>query len=406
MFTESTEKINRSFKFLLVSRAARSMALIFVTLSLSLYLNILGYSLVFIGILYLVIVFFNMIIALALGMLGDRIGYARTLIIGELLPLIALLGLALSSNIYVIAISAIIGGITGTAGGMRGAFSPGMTAYVASSWPEEHDRVGRLARINVMASVFSIFGGFFLIFHGYLSPIYGDVIAFRLLFAVSFFILLISFISLMLLKERRRPKKTTHIMKGESFRYMLRLILPNMINGAGIGVAIPLLPLWFELRYGVSVSYVGEIFTLAYAATALGSYFSGRFLNSARVRAITVSSVTRAFQGLLLVAVAFSPLVVLAFSLYALRSGVAGLGAPMRSAISVRGIGNEDYGAASSIQGLSTRGSQMTSGASGYLMDAYFSLPLFVGGTLQIAGAFIYYRLIRNWEKKRETGVA
>ena len=114
---------------------------------------------------------------------------------------------------------------------------------------------------------------------------------------------------------------------------------------------------------------------------------------------------TRAFQGLLLVAVAFSPLVVIAFSLYALRSGVAGLGAPMRSAISVRGIGNEDYGAASSIQGLSTRGSQMTSGASGYLMDAYFPLPLFVGGTLQVAGAFVYYRLIRNWEKKREIKV-
>lgn len=405
MFTESTEKINRSFKFLLLSRAARSMALIFVTLSLSLYLNILGYSLVFIGILYLVIVLFNMIFALILGMLGDRIGYAKSLIIGELLPLIALLGLALSSNIYVISVSAIIGGITGSAGGMRGAFSPGMTAYVASSWPEEHDRVGRLARINVVASVFSIFGGFFLIFHGYLSPIYGNVLAFRLLFAVSFFILLVSFISLMLLKERKRPTKTTHVMKRESFRYMMRLVLPNIINGAGIGMALPLLPLWFELRYGVSVSYVGEIFTLAYAATALGSYLSGKFLNSAHVRAITVSSIARTFQGLLLVIVAISPLVVLAFSLYAVRSAVAGLGAPMRSAISVRGIGNEDYGAASSIQGLSTRGSQMTSGASGYLMDAYFPLPLVLGGTLQIAGAFVYYRLIRSWERRREIKV-
>ncbi|OWP56879.1 MAG: MFS transporter [Thermoplasmatales archaeon B_DKE] len=405
MFTESTEKINRSFKFLLLSRAARSMALIFVTLSLSLYLNILGYSLVFIGILYLVIVLFNMIFALILGMLGDRIGYAKSLIIGELLPLIALLGLALSSNIYIISVSAIIGGITGSAGGMRGAFSPGMTAYVASSWPEEHDRVGRLARINVVASVFSIFGGFFLIFHGYLSPTYGNVLAFRLLFVVSFFILLVSFISLMLLKERKRPTKTTHVMKKESFRYMMRLVLPNIINGAGIGMALPLLPLWFELRYGVSVSYVGEIFTLAYAATALGSYLSGKFLNSTHVRAITVSSIARTFQGLLLIIVAISPLVVLAFSLYAVRSAVAGLGAPMRSAISVRGIGNEDYGAASSIQGLSTRGSQMTSGASGYLMDAYFPLPLILGGTLQVAGAFVYYRLIRSWEKRREIKV-
>ncbi len=401
MFTDLEERIDKSFKYLLLSRAARSIALVFVTLSLSLYLNALGYSLVFIGILYLVIVFFNVILTFILGMLGDRLGYTRALVIGEFLPLIALLGLALSSNIYVISISAIIGGISGSAGGMRGAFSPGTTAYIASNWPNEHARVSRLARINVVAAAFSIFGGLFLILHGFISPKYGDIMAFRILFAVSFFILMVSFVALFRLEERRRPKKTTRIMKKESFWYMMRIALPNIINGAGIGVAIPLLPLWFELHYSVSVTYVGEIFTLAYIATALGSYLSGKFLNSEHIRAITVSSVTRGFQGLLLLAVAFSPFVVIAFLLYALRSGIAGLGSPMRSAIGIRGIGNEDYGTASSMSGMITRGSQMTSGAAGYLMDVYFPLPLLIGGTMQVAGAFVYYRLINSWEKKR-----
>ncbi|MGC8505816.1 MAG: MFS transporter, partial [Thermoplasmata archaeon] len=90
------------------------------------------------------------------------------------------------------------------------------------------------------------------------------------------------------------------------------------------------------------------------------------------------------------------------FTLYAVRSGIAGLGTPMRSAISVRGIGSEDYGTASSIQGIATRGSQMTSGLSGYLMDAYFPAPLFLGGLLQVTGSFVYYRIIRNWEIKRD----
>ena len=402
MFSNSQEKIDSSFKFLLISRSARSIALIFVTLAFSLYLNSLGYSLVFIGILYLFIVLFNMFISLILGFLGDRIGYSRALLVGEVLPLAGVAGLALSTNIYVIALSAIVGGISGTAGGMRGAFSPGMTAFVASNWPDEIGRVMRLSRINVVASLSSIVGGFFLIMHGYLSPYFGAVGTFRFLFGVSFMILLISFVSLMLLKERRRPKKTSRIMKKESFSYMMKIIIPNMINGAAIGVAIPLLPLWFELRFGVSVSFVGEIFTLAYIATALGSFISGKYLNSAKIRAITVSSVTRFFQGLILIMVAFSPLVVIAFTLYAVRSGIAGLGAPMRSAISVRGIGSEDYGTASSIQGMATRGSQMTSGLSGYLMDLYFPAPLFLGGLLQVTGSFVYYRIIRNWEIKRD----
>lgn len=402
MFSESQESIDASFKYLLLSRSARSIALVFVSLAFSLYLNALGYSLIFIGLLYLFIVLFNMFLSLAIGVLGDRIGYSRALLIGEFFPLIGLAGLAVSTNIYVIAFSAIIGGISGTAGGLRGAFSPGMTAFIASNWPDEVSRVHRLARINVVASLSSIIGGFLLISHDYLPRSFGTVGAFRFLFFLSFLILLISLVSLLFLKERRRPRKTSRVMKRESFTYTLRIITANTINGAAIGIAIPLLPLWFELRFHVTVSYVGEIFTIAYAATALGSYLSGRYLNSIHISAVAVSSVTRFFQGLMLILIAFSPFVVLAFALYGLRSGIAGMGAPMRSAISVRGIGNEDYGTASSVQGVATRGSQMTSGLSGYLMDAYFPLPLMIGGLIQISGSFVYYRMIRGWENERK----
>jgi MFS family permease len=401
MFSDSQKKIDSSFRYLLISRSSRSIALVFVSLAFSLYLNVLGYSLIFIGLLYLIIVLFNVFLSLAIGMIGDRIGYSRALIIGELFPLAGLAGLAISTNIYIIAFSAILGGISGTAGGLRGAFSPGSTAFIASNWPREVSRVDKLAKVNIVASLSSIIGGFLLITHGYLYQFYGSAGTFRVLFAIAFVILLVSVISLLFLKERRRPRKTSTVMKKESLSYSLRIIIPNIINGSAIGIAIPLLPLWFELRFHVSVSFVGEIFTFAYVATALGSYISGRYLNSEKISAIAVSSVARFFQGLLFIAIAFSPFVLIAFSLYALRSGIAGMGAPMRSAISVRGIGNEDYGAASSIQGIATRGSQMTSGLSGYLMDTYLPSPLFIGGIIQISGSFIYYRIIRNWEKER-----
>lgn len=405
MFSDSQREIDSSFKFLLISRSARSISLIFVTLAFSLYLDILGYSVVFIGLLFFFIVSFNMFFSLILGVLGDRLGYSRILILGELLPLFGLAGLSLSTNIYVIAISAILGGITGTAGGMRGAFSPGITAFIASNWPEEVSRVARLANMSVVASLSSIVGGLLLVAHGYLTPYFGTAGTFRVLFGASFFVLMVSLISLLFVKERRRPKKTSRVMKKESFSYMIRIIIPNVINGSAIGVAIPLLPLWFELRFHVTVSYVGVIFTLAFAATALGSYISGRLLSSSRLSVIGVSSVTRLFQGILLIGIAIVPMVPIAFLLYAIRSAIAGIGAPMRSAISVRGIGNEDYGTASSIQGVATRGSQTTSGLSGYLMDAYFPSPLFLGGALQIVGSVVYYRIIRGWEENRQTQI-
>jgi MFS family permease len=402
VFSDSQEKIDSSFKFLLVSRTARSISIGFVTLSFSLYLNALGYGLVFIGLLVLLVVLFNMGITIVLGSIGDRIGYSRTLIAAEVLPLVGLAGFALSTNIYIIGISAILAGVTGSAGGMRGVFSPGTTAFVASNWANEIDRVSRLAKMTVVGSLASIIAGLVLVTHGYLTPFFGVEGTFRLLFGASFFVLLISLLSLFFLKERKRPKKTTKVMKRESTFYTLRMSLPNVINGSAIGIATPLLPLWFELRYHISTTYVGEIFTLAYAATALGSFISGRYLNSARIRAISVSSITRFLQGFLYIVIAFVPVLPVAYTLYAIRMGVAGMGTPMRSAISIRGVGNEDYGTASSLQGVATRASQSSSGLSGYLMDLYLSSPLIIGGALQVVGSIVYYRVIRNWEKSHD----
>ncbi len=399
---ESKENIDSSFKFLLISRAARSIALIYVALAFSLYLKSLGYNLIFIGVVFLFVVIFNMFISLLVGTIGDRFGYVKALIIGEGFSLIGIAGLSVASNIYAIIFSAVLAGISGTAGSIRGAFSPGMTALIASNWEDEKERVRKLSTINVVASLASIGGALLLYIHDFLASSLGNVESFRILFFLAFLFLLSSFISLFFLEEKERPRKTTPIMKKESFFYLLRVVIPNSINGAAIGIAIPLLPLWFELRYDFSVSFIGLVFTFAYVATALGSYVSGKFLNSKRIRAISVSSMTRLLQGLLLILMAVSPIGLLSASLYMIRSAVAGMGAPIRSAISVRGIGNEDYGTASSIQGVITRGSQMTSGVSGYLMDFNLSFPLIIGGGIQMIGSLIYYKLIRNWEKKRE----
>lgn len=398
MFTEDRSAINSSFNFLLTSRALRSVSLILINLSLSIYLKALGYGLIFIGVVYFFIVLFNVMVTLVLGILGDRIGYARTMIVAESLPLLAMLGLALSTNIYIIIISAMIGGITGSPGGMRGAFSPGMTSYIASNWPEEKERVDRLSKIYVVASVASIGGALLLVTHGFLSSYYGVVNAFRVIFGVSFAITLASLISLLFLKERKRPRKTTRVMKKESFSYMLRVMIPNMVNSAGTAIAFPLLPLWFELMYRVNASYVGMIFTIAYAFTAAGSYISGRYLNRSRMSALAVSSWARVLQGVMLIVIALTPLLPLSVALYSIRSLIAGAGTPMRSAIGVRGISGEDYGTASGIQGVFTRSSQLTSGLSGFLMDEAIPLPLVTGGVLQLAGAMMFYKFIRSWE--------
>ena len=164
---KDTSKEERTFKFFLVSRASRSVALIFVTLSLPLYLFALHYNIISIGIIYFVIMAFNAGLSVILGALGDRIGYKKSLIIGEVFPLIALILLTVSVNFFAIVIAAIIGGIAGAAGGMRGTFSPGSTALIVSNWKGSNERVKKLADTTYVGSTFAIFGSLMLYFKSF-----------------------------------------------------------------------------------------------------------------------------------------------------------------------------------------------------------------------------------------------
>ncbi len=400
MFSNSKEIVDKSFRYLLLSRAARSAALIFVTLSLPLYLHYLHFSVIFIGLLYVPIILFNVFLILILGRLGDNIGYSKILFIGEIFPVAGLLLISLSTNIYFIATGAILAGITGGAGGMRGAFSPGMMAFVASNYHNETDRVTKLSLLTATASFFSIFGGIFLSFYALIENVMGAVLFYRLFFVVSFFLVLASLIFLSRLKEYKRPKKTTRIMKKESFSYLLRILLPNTVNAAAIGIVMPLLPLWFELKYHIDPSVVGYIYTIAYLSTAIGSFVSGKYING-KVNTLKMASMAHILQGVLFISIAFSPLLFLTASVYIFRMAIAGVGFPMRGAINVRGINKEDYGTSTSFQGVSGRGSQLTSGASGYLMDLNLGFPLIIGGTIQAIGGIIYYVMIKTWHGNR-----
>jgi MFS family permease len=396
MFSDSPEEVNKSFKYLIISRATRSSALIFVTLALPLYLHFLHFSVIFIGLLYVPITLFNVFLTLILGRLGDKIGYSRILFIGEIFPVAGMLLITVSTNIYFIATGAIIAGITGGAGGMRGAFSPGMTAFVANNYGAENNRVGRLSLLLATASAFSIFGGIFLSSYVYIENIIGVIMFYRTFFFVSFILVFASLISLSRLKEYRRPKKTTRVMKKQSFGFLLRVILPNSINAAAIGISMPLLPLLFELKYHVDPSMIGYTYTVGYAVTAIGSYVSGKYING-MFDSLKIASIAHVLQGALFIIIAFTPFFFLASVIYVGRMGIAGIGSPMRGAINVRGIDKEDYGTSTAIQGVSGRASQLTSGASGYLMDLNFAFPLLIGGSLQAIGGVLYYTMIKSW---------
>lgn len=385
-----------SFNWLLLSRALRSIGIMFVTISSSLYLSTLGLSPVIIGLVFLGMTGYIAGFSLSLGMLGDRVGYKKSLILGDLIPAIALILLISTRNPLVVIPSAIITGLGGTAGGARGAFSPGLTALVARNWKEDQERVRRLGKLTSISALAGAGGGILLSFHDYLP--FGNVNDFRFLFGVASGLLFASALCILKVEERRGEKKSTKFMRKGSLRYISKVIVSNTLSGAGVGLAIPLLPLWFNLRFHASPLIIGVIFTGASLSTSLGSYIATRISRNP----LRLASLTRIMNGGFLLAMAISPFLPLAGALYVVRGFNAGVGMPNRTAINVRGVSEDDFGTASSLQGVATRLSQMSSGLSGYLLEESFALPLEVGGVMQALGGILYYTLLRGKEERRE----
>jgi hypothetical protein len=99
-------------------------------------------------------------------------------------------------------------------------------------------------------------------------------------------------------------------MKRSSLKYISKIIVVNSFSGVGLGLALPLLPLWLELMYHANTFQIGILFGASYILTAIGSYAASKL--SYKYDALNVASVTRGLNGALLIAMALSPFFLLA----------------------------------------------------------------------------------------------
>ncbi len=393
-----TEEIERTFKYLLYSRALRSIALIYSSLAFSLYLSALHVSLVKIGLVAALVLFSTIFLTLLYGAIGDRKGFKTEMIIGETVTFVGLAIIAFSASVPLIVIGMILAGLSGSAGGMRGSFSPGSSAFIANNYRDERERVKKFSSVSLVASVSAIGGSIMFSSVSELGRLFGLLSAYRLLFATSTILVGVSVLLLSKLNEVGKKKKTTRIMRMESWQYLKKVIIVNALGGAGTGLILPLLPLWLKLRYNANSFGIGLLFTAVYLFTALGLYLSMKY--SYKFRLLNVVAETRIVGAVLVLAVALSPYFILAAVFYLVRSIVLGFGSPSRTNVNIRGISNEDYGTASSIQGTATRIAQLSAGASGYLMDISLPLPLLLGGLFQFASGVCYKFLFKKDSQK------
>ena len=429
----TAEQINGSFKYLLASRGFRSIAISFTTSALPLYLVfVLGQGLIGVGAAYFAIILFVALTSFFFGVMSDRVGYVRTMIISEILPFAGLVGLTISTfltgnatlALTVVIISAMLAGIS-TVGGMRGAFSSGQQALIANNWKEPKDRANRFGKIITIASVASIIGSLLLAFQGILTgalqghavtELLASTLSFRYMFAIGAVLLFLSILSLSMVKEIAKTEKKHHIfIKKESSPHMYKVMAAQIFAGIGLGLALPILPAIIAKAYALDSAtasqLIGYVFGIGYVLIALASSYMSRLVYRKEVPSLKIASSARIMQGIImaLIAVVISlgpgipygagfgmAMFGLLYSAYAL---LIGIGVPLRSMINIGSIHQQDYGSASAAMGIAMQIPQTSVSLSGFLSEAissFIALPLALGGLFISISGFVYWKLLNK----------
>lgn len=387
------------FNYLIATRLLRSVALIYTTIAMPLYLLALHIKIEYIGLIVAVVILFNIFISFLASMLGDRIGYKYSLITVEAVSFLGVLIIALTSNYYLIILGLVLAGTIGGSGAARGSMSAGLTAFIANNWKDGKTRARKIALVLTLGAIGSVMGSALLYFNAPLVSYVGAYGAYKVGFAIAAVMLLASLLLLTKIRDSKRPAKTTKVMKTKSFRYSLRVMASNMFGGMGVGIALPLIPLWFALSFHVGTTQLSYIFMAYYGMGAVGAFAASRIAR--RFNLINLGAMSRLTGGIILMAMAFSPFIILAAVLFLLYAIISTFGAAPRMVVNLAGLSNEDYGAATTLQGASIRVPQIASGLSGYALDYALPAPLFIGGLLYGISGVLYKKLMTDPKAKK-----
>ncbi len=404
--------LNPSLEWLFLVRIMRSVSQGFLAIIVPLYIAMLGYDALHLGILFTAASIASVILTALTGVLSDRFGRKIFLILISLLTVGGGLGFAISTNFVVLVLAAAIGTIGrgggAGSGGNWGPFYPAEQALIAehSGVFERTTVFGALSFVGVVAGAV---GSLFAWLPQLLSAASGasQLGGYRVLFVLTAVFGIAMAAAVVPVHESHSyvrpsslgPTPQTSLRLGlspASWRMVWRFMVANLIQGFGIGMLGPIIVYWFYRVYGVGAGSLANLFFLINLAAALPYLMAGRL--AFHLGSVKAVAVTRLIASVLLVAMVAMPTFFLAALFYTMRMIAATLSVPIAQSYL---MGVIDPAERASAAGISTVPWQVGSSAgpylAGYLMQyAAFDLPLELSAAAGALSAVLYYVFFRN----------
>lgn len=416
--------LTRDMRLLLLARVFMSTARAVAGIIVPIYLSILGFNALMLGLLFLVVAVTSAILSSLSGLLSDRFGRKPFIIFIPMLTAIASVAFAFSHVVALLFIFAALGSFgrgSGASAGMVGPYQPAEQALLAETVPSRF-RTNLFGYVGFASSLGALIGTGpltalpqLLTNVGLLSP--HGLGSYRLTFiliaigAAVASVLAIPVVDPLIARHKTDnavPRTVRVTSNGKSKRgwrnsisqqswpILWRLWISNSFNGLAVGFFGPFITYWFYERYDAGPATIGLLFSLINLAAMFSNLGAATFAR--RLGLVRAMLIGRLLQALLLIPMVLAPSFWIAGAIYLVRMLAQRMALPLRQSYVMGVIPVSERG---TVGALSNLPMQATSAASpvlaGYLFDEVsLSLPFMIGALLQGINAVLFYTFFHN----------
>ncbi|HVB01195.1 MAG TPA: MFS transporter [Acidimicrobiales bacterium] len=359
------------------------------------YLTVLGFSAVKLGMLFLAVTSASAILSTAVGIVSDRIGRKPFLVGIPLVVAVAGIILAFTTNpvvLFIVIPLSSFGRGFGAGAGSVTFYQPAEAAYVMGmSEPSKRNQL--FARLTFASSLGSVIGNAVV---GGMSAKHlhaGSVLTvMRPFFLISTGLSLMAALSVIKITEE--PRDTTpvkrHIMPVRSSAILRRFIVSNGVTGLAIGVYAPFISYWFFKVYAAGPGEIGRLFAVANVVAGISSLGAGAVAR--RYGSVWTVFWLRLGQSVLFFAMVYAHHFLLAGVFYTIYVVGQRVGIALRQSYVVAMADPSERGAVVALSNLPSEVAQASmSPVAGWLIESSGLLaPFLVSASLQFLNGFLY----------------
>ncbi len=330
--------------------------------------------------------------SIPLGIVADRYGRRKMVVLGNLCASLSLIGFALTTNFVLILVVAILEG-TGEA-----AYAVSIGALLADK-AGDRKRTPAFSLFAFLGWVAGALGGFAISSVLALQTVGLNSGQAHVALYVAVGLLSLS-VTPFIFKIKETPAVGAGMRKGilprKSGRVLLRFSVFSVTIALGAGLFVPLMTLWFSHAYGVADTISGPVLGFTNLLTAAAVFMSPKL--AGRVGLVRAIVLSEGASTIFMVAVPSSPTFAVAATVYTVRVFLMNLSNPLTQSLIMGLVSPDERGMASGISASLWRlpNALTTLVGATLIGEGLLALPFYIATMLYVFGITLFWSLFKD----------